>query len=431
MQKNMIFLKEQDLPTQWLNIKSVLPEKLPPLKEPNDDRGSRLETIKKIRTKAMLEQDGTEEKWVNIPGEVLDKYIQVGRSTPLMRAVELEHYLDTPAKIYIKREDFLPTHSFKLNTAIPQAYYAKKENVKGLISETGAGQWGLSLSYACNMFDVETIVFWVRISMEQKPFRKYWSEMLGGKIYPSPSSLTSSGRVLLEENPNSYGSLGTAIGDAISYTLENEGYKYASGSNLNHVLLHQSVIGLETYKQLEIAGDMPDTVIACCGGGSNLGGIMAPFIQAKVENPSKIKLLAVESNASPRLCKGEYKYDFSDPVGITPLTLSYTMGHDFMPPASHVGGLRQHNGSPMVGLLRHKEILDAVAYDQEEIFEAGKLFTKLYGSIPAPETCHAIKATIDEALSAKINNEKKTILMCFSGNGLLDLNGYIEVLGKK
>lgn len=430
MRKDMILLSENNIPTQWLNVKSVLPEKLPPLKEPEDGRGSRLEVIRKIRTKAMLAQDESEDVWVDIPEEVLEKYLEIGRPTPLMRARELEEYLGTPAKIYIKREDVLPTHSFKLNTAIAQAYYAKKENVKGLITETGAGQWGLSLSYACNMFGLESVVFWVKVSMEQKPLRKAFSEMMGAKIYPSPSLLTQSGRDILEKDPDCYGSLGTAIGDAISYTMQNEGFKYASGSNLCHVLLHQSIIGLEAQRQFEIAGESPDTVVACCGGGSNLGGIIAPYIKTKLDNPNGFRLVAAESNASPRLSKGDYRYDHSDPMGFTPLTLSYTLGNDFMPPPVHVGGLRQHNGSPVIGMLKHKNLLEAVSYDQEDTFKAGELFIKLYRAVPAPETCHALKATIDLALEAKAKNEKKTILMCFSGNGTLDLGGYIEVLKK-
>ena len=380
---------------------------------------SRIERIKKLRTKELLYQDQTNDRWIDIPQEVLEKYIEVGRPTPLMRAVELEKYLDTPARIYIKREDVLPTHSFKLNTAIAQAYYAKQENLKGLITETGAGQWGVSLSYACNMFGLDAVIFWVKVSMQQKEIRRAFATMLGGTVYPSPSELTVSGREVLAKDPNCPGSLGTAIGDAVSYTLEhNDDYKYASGSNLAHILLHQSVIGLEAQKQLEKVGEKADAVIACCGGGSNFGGIVAPYIEQVVKDKNSIDIIAAESDAAPRLTKGKYMYDYSDPIGLTPLSLSYTLGHDYMPPAVHTGGLKHHG------------YISSRCFSQEDIFKAGELFCQLYRAIPAPETCHALKATIDYALECKKNNQKKNILMCYSGNGLLDLRGYMEVLKK-
>ncbi len=425
--KNMIYLKEADIPQKWLNSKVYLPDKLPESKDPDDGSYSRVNRISQLRTRALIEQDHSEEEWIDIPGEVLEKYLEVGRPTPLMRAKELEECLGTPARIYIKREDLLPTHSFKLNTAIAQAYYAKEENLKGLISETGAGQWGLSIAYACNMFGIEATIFWVRVSMEQKYIRRAFGELLGAKIYPSPSNLTKSGREMLKKDPNCYGSLGTAIGDAISYTLENEGYKYASGSNLTHILLHQSIIGLEAKKQLELIGEKADIVIACCGGGSNFGGIVAPFIKEKIEN-SDIRFIAAESDAAPRLSKGKYEYDFSDPLGLTPLSLSYTLGHDYMPPPVHTGGLRQHNGSVFVGYLKHKGLIDAYAYSQEEIFKVGQKFAQMYRVIPAPETCHALKAAVDVALECKEKGESKNILVSFSGSGLLDLKGYMDVL---
>lgn len=428
--KHLIALNPNDLPTKWLNMRAVLPEKLPPVLDPDDDKHGRVEIMRRIRPQAMIQQDETNDEWIDIPEEVLEKFVEIGRPTPLMRAVELERYLDTPAKIYIKREDLLPSHSFKLNTAVAQAYYAKKENAEGLITETGAGQWGVSLSYACNMFDLKTIVFWVKVSVNQKPLRRAFSEMLGATVYPSPSAMTKAGREILDKNPDHYGSLGTAIGEAISFSMEHDSYKYASGSNLSHVLLHQSIIGLETKMQLELAGEQPDILVGCCGGGSNLGGLIAPWVRTKSERPDTIRLFAAESEAAPRLSRGRYMYDHSDPVGLTPQVLSYTLGMDYMPPPVHVGGLRQHNGSPIIGMLKHKDLLESRPYTQEEIFEAGRLFIQLYRIIPAPETCHAIKATIDLALEAKRNNEKKTIVMCFSGNGLLDLSGYSESLNK-
>ena len=429
MNEHLIKLDEKDIPRKWFNVLPILPEPLPPLKDPDDNKGSRIETIKKIRIKELLKQDEAKDHWIDIPEGVIEKYIEVGRPTPLIRAINLEKYLDTPAKIYVKREDFLPTHSFKLNTSIAQAYFAKQEGATGLVSETGAGQWGLGLAYACNIYKMQCIIFWVKISLEQKVFRASFTEMLGAKVFPSPSDKTKAGRELLLKDPDNYGSLGTAIGDAISFCMDNSSYKYVSGSNLPHVLLHQTIIGLETKKQLESIGEVPDQLIACVGGGSNLGGFMNPFIPDKLKRGDNLRLIAAESDVAPRLTKGEYRYDHADPAGLTPLTLSYTLGMDYMPPPVHVGGLRQHNGSPIIGILRHSKLLEAYSYSQEEAFRAGRTFIECERAVPAPETCHAIKASIDFALEAKRKREKKIIVMCFSGNGILDLKGYKAVLG--
>ncbi len=414
------------IPDYWYNIQHDLPEPLPTVKDVIDEGGSRIERMNKIRLQTLNEQDANTEKWVKIPDEVRQKYSEIGRPTPLLRATKFEKYLGTNARIYIKREDLLPTHSFKLNSAIAQAYYAKEEGAKGLVTETGAGQWGLAMSWAANAFELECKVFWVKISRKQKPYRVDWCKLLGTEIIDSPSEHTWLGKEILSKDPDSYGSLGISIGEAISFVSENPQYKYVSGSNLPHVLLHQSVIGLETIEQLKLYNEEPNILIACCGGGSNLGGFAGPFLEEKLKN-DQLRLIAAESTAAPRLTTGEYKYDYADPGRLSPLTLSYTLGNDYMPPPVHVGGLRQHNGSTVIGLLRHLNLLEAYAYDQKQAFDAGKLFAKLYGIIPAPETCHAIKATIDLALEAKKNKKKPVIVMCYSGNGILDFEGYKSV----
>jgi len=426
--KNTVTLNANEIPKKWFNAIPLLPEPLPLPIDPDDDRGSRLELMKRIRLEKLQEQDNSIDQWIDIPKEVIEKYIEAGRPTVLYRARELEKYLDTPAKIFVKREDSLPSGSFKLNTAIAQAYYAKNEGVLGLVTETGAGQWGVSLAYACKMFDIECLIYWVKVSLEQKVYRAALAELYGASILPSPSVKTMVGKEILSKDPTNYGSLGTAIGEAIYTAKENSQYKYVAGSNLPHVLLHQTIIGLETKAQLLSIGEWPDELIACVGGGSNLGGFILPFLPEKLEQGSKLQIIGAESDAAPRLTKGKYEYDHSDPSGLSPLTLSYTLGSNYMPPPVHVGGLRQHSGSAIIGVLRHNKLLEAKAYSQEEAFEAGRVFIQCEKFVPAPETCHAIKAAIDSALDAKRQNKKKTIVICFSGSGLLDLASYKKVL---
>lgn len=423
-----IHLHPDQLPDQWFNILPHLPEPLPPPEDVIDGKGSRIAIMKKIRLRHLQEQDTCQETWVDIPGPVLEKYREIGRPTPLMRARRLEKYLETPARIYIKREDLSPTSSFKLNSSLAQAFFATREGAQGLVSETGAGQWGVALAYACNLFGLQCVVFWVKVSYEQKAHRAMYAKILGAEIVPSPSPTTAAGRQILKEDPGCYGSIGTSIGEAISFSMENEAYKYVSGSNLPHVLLHQTIIGLETRRQLESIGERPDVLVACVGGGSNLGGFMSPFLFDKRERGEDLRWVAAESDAAPRLTRGEYRYDHSDPVGLTPKSLSYTLGMDYMPPPTHVGGLRQHNGSPIIGSLKRGGLLEAYAYSQETAFDAGRTFVQCEGVLPAPETNHAIRATIDLALEAKKNREAKVIVMCFSGDGLLDIKGYQEVL---
>lgn len=420
---------EVSIPKKWFNVLPHLPEPLPPPKDPDNSRDSPIEVMKKIRLKKLLEQDQSEQTWIDIPEEVLTNYEKIGRPTPLYRAVGLEKYLDTPARIYFKREDVLPTGSFKLNSSLAQAYYAKEEGATGLVTETGAGQWGLAVAYACNFYDLKSVIFWVKVSQEQKVARATFTKMLGATVYPSPSQRTAAGRKILEKDPNCLGSIGTGIGEAINFAMDSPDFKYVSGSNLPHVLLHQTVIGLETKEQLASLGEEPDQLVACVGGGSNLGGFMNPFLPDKLKRGKDLEWIAAESDAAPRLTKGEYRYDHSDPVGLTPLSLSYTLGMDYMPPPVHVGGLRQHNGSAIIGLLRRHQLLDAYAYSQEEAFKAGKIFLDCERILAAPEACHAIRAVVDSALMAKKNGKEKVIVACLSGNGLLDMHGFQSVLG--
>nr|VFK25664.1 MAG: tryptophan synthase beta chain/tryptophan synthase beta chain [Candidatus Kentron sp. MB]VFK29651.1 MAG: tryptophan synthase beta chain/tryptophan synthase beta chain [Candidatus Kentron sp. MB]VFK74855.1 MAG: tryptophan synthase beta chain/tryptophan synthase beta chain [Candidatus Kentron sp. MB] len=423
-----VFCK-QAIPSRWFNVIPHLPEPIPVSQDPQDGKESRVECMKRIRVAKMVEQDSIIDPWIDIPQAIYDEYLEVGRPTPLYRARTLERALCTPARLYFKREDLLPTGSFKLNSAIAQAYYAAKEGAVGLVTETGAGQWGHSLAYACNRFGLEAVVFWVKVSKAQKPYRVVLSQLLGATIYDSPSDRTASGRCVLGKDPECTGSIGSAIGDAISFAMDNPEYKYVSGSNLPHVLLHQTVIGLETRAQLTAIGESPTHLVACVGGGSNLGGFMNPFLPEKLQGTHAPVFFAAESDVAPRLTEGQYRYDHADPAGLTPLTLSYTLGMDYVPPAVHVGGLRQHSGSAIVGLLRKHGLLEARAYNQADAFKAGQLMAELERILPAPESCHAVKAVIDLATAAKASGESLVIVACLSGHGILDLQGYKNVLG--
>ena len=411
-----------EIPTQWFNLVKYLPERLPEPRDPEDGQPSRIEVMGRIRLKSMLAQDRAAEPWIDIPSSVLDRYQEIGRPTPLMRARRLERYLDTPARIFVKREDLLPTGSFKLNSSVVQAYYAAQEGVPALVSETGAGQWGHAVAYSCRLYGIKSVIFWADVSARQKKERGTLIRMLGSVVHASPSRETEVGRVL--QKRGTIGSLGTAIGEAIAFATSNPDFRYISGSNHPHVLLHQSVIGLETKKQLEAIGESPDKLIACVGGGSNLGGFIGPFLPEKMQRGSELRMIAAEAETAPRLTKGEWRYDHADPIGVTPLTKSYTLGRDFPLPETHVGGLRQHNGSPVVGLLKKHGIIEACAYAERDIFEAGQLFLRLEGILAAPESCHALRAVIDHALEAKRNHRKENIVCCMSGSGMLDLAGY-------
>ena len=417
-----ITLSSEDVPKNWYNINADLPVELPMPK--NSEGKDQISSLQKAFTKAGLEQEFSIERYIKIPNEVRELYMQMGRPSPLFRATKLEEYLNTPAKIYYKREDTSPTGSHKLNSAIPQAYFAKKEGVERLTTETGAGQWGTALSLACNLLDLECTVYMVKVSFNQKPDRKNIMNIYNGNVYASPSENTKIGREILSKDPDHPGSLGVAISEAMEEALENENVKYTLGSVLNQVMLHQTVIGQELKTQLEIAEEEPDVMIACAGGGSNLAGSLFPFIKDKIDGNSDTKFIAVEPSACPTLTEGKYEYDFGDVNGFTPMLKMFTLGHDFVAPTVHAGGLRYHGMSPQVSLLTKEGFIEPTSAHQRDVFEAGILFARNEGVLPAPETTHAIKATIDEALKCKQTGEEKTIVMNFSGHGMLDLKGY-------
>ena len=417
-----ITLNSNEVPKEWYNIIADLPVELPmPI---NSEGKDQIASLQLAFTKAGLEQEFAQDQYIKIPNEVRKLYMQMGRPSPLFRATKLEEYLNTPAKIYYKREDTSPTGSHKLNSAIPQAYFAKKEGVERLTTETGAGQWGTALSLACNLLDIECTVYMVKVSFNQKPDRKNIMNIYNGNVHASPSENTKVGREILAENPDHPGSLGVAISEAMEEALENDEVKYSLGSVLNHVMLHQTIIGQELKKQLEIAEETPDVMIACAGGGSNLAGSLFPFIKDKINGESDTQFIAVEPSACPTLTKGSYEYDFGDVSGFTPMLKMFTLGHDFVAPSVHAGGLRYHGMSPLVSLLTKEGYIEPRSAHQRDVFEAGITFARNEGILPAPETTHAIKVAIDEALKCKQTGEEKTIVMNFSGHGMLDLKGY-------
>jgi len=417
-----ITLEERDIPTHYYNILADLPTPLDPPLHPATKQPITPQDLSAIFPMELIKQEVSSERLIEIPDQVRDAYTKY-RPTPLYRAYELEKAIDTPAHIYYKYEGVSPAGSHKLNTALAQAYYNKQAGMKRLATETGAGQWGSALALACKEFDLECKVYMVRVSYEQKPYRRSMIQTWGGSVVPSPSPETKSGRDILAKDPNSRGSLGIAISEAVEDASLREDTNYSLGSVLNHVLLHQTIIGQEAKKQMEIAGEYPDVVIGCVGGGSNFGGIVLPFIKDKFEG-KKVRGVAVEPTACPSLTTGEYRYDFGDVAGLTPLLLMYTLGHDFIPPSIHAGGLRYHGMSPILSKLYKEKYIEAQAYAQTDIFEAGVLFARTEGIIPAPESSHAIKSAIEEAKKAKAEGKKKVILFNLSGHGLLDLGSY-------
>ena len=417
-----IELSSDEVPKQWYNMLADLPAELPAPK--NSEGKDQIAALQLAFTKAGLEQEFATDRYIKIPNEVRNLYMEMGRPTPLVRANKLEEYLNTPAKIYFKREDTSPTGSHKLNSAIPQAYFAKKEGVERLTTETGAGQWGTALSLACNLLDIECTVYMVKVSFNQKPDRKNIMNIYDGNVFASPSENTKVGRQILAENPDHPGSLGVAISEAMEEALENDEVKYSLGSVLNHVMLHQTIIGQELKTQLEIAEEEPDVMIACAGGGSNFAGSLFPFIKDKIDGNSDTQFIAVEPTACPTLTQGSYDYDFGDSNGFTPMLKMFTLGHDFVAPSVHAGGLRYHGMSPIVSLLTKEGYIQPKAVHQRDCFEAGITFARNEGILPAPETTHAIRAAIDEAIKCKETGEEKTIVLNFSGHGMLDLKGY-------
>ncbi len=431
MKETKVFLTEKEIPDKWYNIQADLPKPLDPPLHPVTHQPIGPADLAPLFPMGLIMQEVSQERWIEVPDEVRDIY-KIWRPTPMHRAVRLEKALDTPAKIYFKNESVSPPGSHKPNTAIPQAYFNKKEGVKRLATETGAGQWGSALAFACKLIGLECTVYMVKVSYQQKPYRRNLMEVWGASVTPSPSEKTQSGKTILAQDPNSTGSLGIAISEAVEDAATHDDTRYSLGSVLNHVMMHQTVVGLEAKKQMEVFGDYPDVVIGCVGGGSNFCGFTFPFVMDKLKgNKKNLKVLAVEPTACPTLTKGLFAYDMGDTVGLAPIVRMYTLGHTFVPPAIHAGGLRYHGDSPLLSLLVKEKVIDAIAYDQLATFEAAIMFAQTEGILPAPETAHAIKAAIDEALRCKETGEKKIIAFNFSGHGHFDLSAYDAYLSGK
>lgn len=419
-----ITLDENDLPKQWYNILPDLPKALDPPLHPVGLEPLTPEDLAPLFPMEIIKQEVSQERFIDIPEEIRDIY-RLWRPSPLYRARRLEKALKTPAKIYYKNEGVSPPGSHKPNTAVAQAYYSRKEGVERLTTETGAGQWGSALSFACNLFDLECMVYMVRASYDQKPYRKIMMQTYGASIVPSPSLLTESGRKYLKDDPNCTGSLGIAISEAVEEALMNENTKYSLGSVLNHVMLHQSIIGLEAKKQFEAIDTYPDEIFCCVGGGSNFCGFSFPFIADKLNGKKPdLQITASESQACPSLSKGLYAYDYGDSAQLAPIVKMFTLGHDFIPSPIHAGGLRYHGSAPSISLLHKLGIINAEAFLQNETFDAATLFARSEGFIIAPETAHAVKAVISEALRCKQTNEEKVIVFNCSGHGHFDLAAY-------
>lgn len=420
-----IFLNESEMPRQWYNIVADMPNKpLPPL-HPGTKQPVGPEDLAPLFPMELIKQEVSADRYIDIPDQVRDIY-RIWRPSPLFRATGLEKLLDAPVKIYYKYEGVSPSGSHKPNTAVPQAYYNKQEGVKKITTETGAGQWGTALSFACQQFGIECDVYMVKISYDQKPYRKIMMNTFGANVYASPSDRTQAGRNILAKDPNSTGSLGIAISEAIEMAAQDPTTKYALGSVLNHVLMHQTIIGQEAEKQLEIAGDFPDVVIAPLGGGSNFAGIAFPFLRHNLMHGKNVRAVAVEPASCPKLTKGKFMYDFGDTAGYTPLLPMYTLGHNFRPAAIHAGGLRYHGASVLCSQLLKDGIIEAQALQQLECFEAGVIFAKAEGIIPAPEATHAIAQVIREANMAKLEGKPRTILFNMCGHGFVDMQAYSD-----
>lgn len=417
-------IPQSEIPTQWYNIQADLPRPLPPVLHPGTKEPVGPDDLAPLFPMALIGQEVSQEKYIDIPEEVREIY-KLWRPTPLLRARRLEKALDTPAHIYYKYEGVSPSGSHKLNTAVPQAYYNKEEGITGLTTETGAGQWGTALAQACSFFGMECVVYMVKISYQQKPYRRAIMETFGASVTASPSDKTQAGRNILEQNPDSAGSLGIAISEAVEAAVTSGGkYKYALGSVLNHVLMHQSVIGQECLKQMELAGEYPDVVIGPTGGGSNFAGISTPFLEANLTQGKKTRLLGVEPAACPSLTRGVYAYDFGDTAGMTPLVKMYTLGHDFVPPPLHAGGLRYHGMGSVICEMYDQGLMEALAIPQMETFEAALTFARSEGIVPAPEAAHGIAGAIREAKAAKEAGDERVILFNLCGHGHFDMTAY-------
>ncbi len=423
-------LPETDIPKDWYNIIADLPEPPPPVLHPGTHEPIGPDDLAPLFPMSLIMQEVSGERYLEIPGPVRDIYKQ-WRPSPLFRARRLEKALDTPAKIYYKYEGVSPAGSHKPNTAVAQAFYNAEAGIKKIITETGAGQWGSAMAFAGAFFDIEIQVYMVKVSYQQKPYRRALMESFGAKCYASPSDRTQTGRAILEQDPDSPGSLGIAISEAVEVAAQRDDTKYALGSVLNHVLLHQTVIGQEAIKQMEMAGDYPDVVVGCAGGGSNFAGIAFPFIGEQLRGGQSIRAVAVEPAACPSMTRGQYAYDFGDTGNLTPLTKMHTLGSSFIPPGFHAGGLRYHGMSPLVSHAKELGLLEAVAYHQTPCFEAAITFARSEGIIPAPETAHAIKGAIEEAMRCKREGKSETILFNLSGHGHFDMAAYTEYFSGK
>jgi len=431
MEKTVFFLDQARMPTSWYNVLPDLPEPLAPLISPATGKPATFEEASRLFAVELLKQENSSERYIEIPEEIQNIY-RTWRPTGLHRALQLEKFLDTPAKIFYKYEGTSPAGSHKPNTAIAQAYYNKKEGITRIATETGAGQWGSALSHACAMFGIECKVYMVKVSYNQKPYRRIMMETWGAKCVPSPSMDTKSGRDALAKDPNNNGSLGLAISEAVEDAVTHENTHYSLGSVLNHVILHQTIIGEEALKQMEIAGYYPDIVIGCVGGGSNFGGIAMPFLRDKLSGKKKnLRCIAVEPMACPSLTKGTFTFDYGDVAGVAPIAKMYTLGHTFMPPPVHAGGLRYHGMSPLISQLYHLGLIEAKAVFQIPTFKAGIEFARTEGILPAPESCHAIRVAMDEAIACKESGQSKVIVFNLSGHGHFDLSAYDEYLNGK
>lgn len=429
MNTKKIVLPDHEIPLQWYNIQADLPKPLPPPLNPVTGQPITPDMLAPVFPMNLIEQEVSTERWINIPEEVLEKLL-IWRPTPMYRAYNLERLLGTPARIYFKNEGVSPAGSHKPNTAVAQAYYNKVFGIKRLTTETGAGQWGSALSFACNLFGLQCKVYMVRISYNQKPYRKILMETWGAQCVPSPSPDTNVGRKFLEQDPQHPGSLGISISEAIEDAVTSQDTRYSLGSVLNHVLLHQTIIGLEAQRQLAIIGEYPDVIIGCAGGGSNFSGLALPFVRDKI-NGKEIKIIAAEPASCPTLTRGPYVYDFGDTAETTPLIAMHSLGHAFVPAPIHAGGLRYHGMAPIVSRLLVDGLIEAKAYSQLQTFSSGITFARSEGFIPAPETNHAIACVIEEAKIAKEEGREKVILFNFSGHGIIDLPAYDAYLSGK
>jgi tryptophan synthase beta chain len=427
MESKRILLNEKDLPTAWYNLQADLPEPVPPPLNPATNQPLHPADLEPIFARALIAQEVSRERWIAIPEEVRRIYA-IWRPSPLVRARNLEKALRTPARIYFKDESHSPPGSHKPNTAVPQAYYNREEGIKRLSTETGAGQWGSSLAFACTLLGIHCKVFMVKVSYEQKPYRRSMMQLWGAEVTPSPSRETKAGRQILAADPDCPGSLGIAISEAVEEAVGRDDTKYTLGSVLNHVMLHQTVVGLEAEQQFALAKDFPDVVFGCVGGGSNFAGLAFPFLRHKLAGKD-IRFVACEPHSCPTMSRGQYRYDFGDTTKLTPLIKMFTLGHSFVPPGIHAGGLRYHGMAPMVSLCARLGLVEAAAFHQIECFEAARMFAATEGIIPAPETSHAIRGAINEALHCRETGEEKCILLNFSGHGLCDLGAYDKFLG--